>query len=317
MAFLGMEFGGTKLQAALGDGLGNLYREVKVLARPEAGREGICKQMDDLVYKLMREGQVYVRGLEGAGIGFGGPVDVKTGRTVTSHQVSGWDDFPILDWAEEFCGVRPVLGNDSDLAGWAEARFGSGVGYSPMVYMNIGSGIGGALVIDGQLYRGQGKGAAEFGHMRLLPGLPGAPWRTLESFCSGWNLILAARQAAATNPKSLMWEIANGKLDDIDVAVAMKAYLRDDPTAQRFFQECVGYLGVAIANIFTMLHPACFVLGGGVAQLGELLLAPLRAEVRRQVFAPFADSCPIFPAKLGEYVVLHGALALAREHALK
>ena len=102
------------------------------------------------------------------GVGFGGPVDAARGRTQTSYQVEGWTDFPLADWLSENLGVPAVVvQNDADTAGLAEARFGAGKGCSPLLYLTIGSGIGGALILDGQIYRGGGLGAVEIGHLEV------------------------------------------------------------------------------------------------------------------------------------------------------
>lgn len=311
--YLGIEIGGTKLQAALGRGDGRLERLVRVAARPEQGRAGICEQSADLVRRLLCEAGVAAQDLDGCGIGFGGPVDSLAGRTILSNQVAGWENFPLVEWLRSELDIAACLGNDSDLAGLAEARHGAGRGRTGVVYMNIGSGIGGAIVIANQLYRGQGVGAAEIGQLRILPGAPGQPWRTLESLCSGWSLAAQAHQAATAHPQSLLATLARQRPENAGVEVLAEAVRQGDPVAADIWNRAVERLGVAIANVITLLHPACFVLGGGVAQVGDLLLEPLRAEVARQVFAPFADSYEIVPAELGEEVVLHGSIEWARE----
>src|SRR5204862_2189107 len=105
--------------------------------------------------------------LRGVGIGFGGPVDDATRTVLKSHQIAGWDGFPLAKWLEELLGLPAVLGNDADVAGLAEALFGAGKGVSPVFYITVGSGIGGGLILDGEIYRGCGLGAAEIGHLRV------------------------------------------------------------------------------------------------------------------------------------------------------
>ena len=125
------------------------------------------------------------------GIGFGGPVDADTGRTILSHHVEGWSDFPLADWCRQTLGVPATIGNDSDLAGLGEARFGAGQGARIVFYSNVGTGIGGALVIGGQLHRGSCGIASELGHLR--PGLQcEGPDQTLESIAAGWGIAAAA-----------------------------------------------------------------------------------------------------------------------------
>src|SRR5438132_917244 len=167
--YIGIEIGGTKLQlgAGLGDGvLRGLWRETIDV---NAGPEGIRRQITRGIPELLAQAGVERSHVRGIGIGFGGPVDDATHTVIKSHQIEGWDDFPVAKWIAEVTGFPAVLGNDSDVAGLAEALFGAGKGFSPVFYTNIGSGIGGALIIDGQIYRGSGRGAAEIGHLSVTP----------------------------------------------------------------------------------------------------------------------------------------------------
>src|SRR4051794_7950966 len=127
--------------------------------------------------------------LRGVGIGFGGPVDDATRTVIKSHQIEGWDGFPLADWIGELVSLPAVLGNDADVAGLAEALFGAGKGLSPIFYITIGSGIGGGLIINGEIYRGVGRGAAEIGHLKVgvFTGT-GVAVSTLEERASGWGI---------------------------------------------------------------------------------------------------------------------------------
>src|SRR5947209_1973568 len=154
--FLGIEIGGTKLQLGVGPGdgaLAGLWRGGVDLA---AGADGIRRQIIAAVPELLARSGLERAALCGVGIGFGGPVDDATRGVLKSHQVGGWEGFPLAAWAEDALGLPAALGNDADVAGLAEALFGAGKGLSPVFYMTIGSGIGGGLVIDGEVYRGTG-----------------------------------------------------------------------------------------------------------------------------------------------------------------
>src|SRR5262249_35075191 len=129
-----------------------------------AGPEGIRRQITAAVAELLARAGIDRSHLKGVGIGFGGPVDDATRTVIKSHQIEGWDGFPLADWVGELVGLPAALGNDADVAGLAEALHGAGKGMSPVFYITIGSGIGGGLIIDGEIYRGRGRGAAEIGH---------------------------------------------------------------------------------------------------------------------------------------------------------
>jgi glucokinase len=296
--FLGVEIGGTKLQAAVGDGDGRLTAPpVRKRVDPGAGAAGVLAQLETLLPETTAAAGVEWANLAGVGVGFGGPVLAAEGRVVQSHQVAGWEGFPLAAWLRDRFDIPAALGNDSDLAGWAEATLGAGRGRSPVVYMNVGSGIGGALVIDGKLYQGVGFGAAEIGHLRFRH--EGA-WRRLEDLASGFALDRAARGL----PDAKLHATAH------DLVAAAQA---GEPEALAAWNAAVGFWAAAVANVVTLLCPARFILGGGVALVGDFLFEPLRREVRSLTFQPFAERFEIVPAALGEDVVLHGALKLARE----
>lgn len=312
--YLGVEIGGTKLQAALGDGRGLFEKVVRVAAEAQEGRERICQQVLALVRSLLDPANAGDGTVKRIGVGFGGPVDPAAGLVVTSHQVLGWDDFPLAGWLRDHTGVGVVLGNDSDLAGLAEALFGAGRGLSRVFYMNIGSGIGGAIILDGRIYTSQGAGASEIGHLRIRKHQDMSQWQTLEEIASGWAIGRLAREVAGSLPGHPLnqWTPRTGaEVTAQTFFLALKEGFEPFQTVYR--AAIIEPLAVAIANVITLLRPEVFVIGGGVSLVGDILFEPLREEVDRQVFPPFRGSYRIVPAALGEDVVLHGALALARQ----
>src|SRR5205823_1386337 len=179
--FLGIEIGGTKLQLAVGRGDGTPLVDLRRAdVRPEDGAGGILRQIETIGRELVERHRPTA-----IGIGFGGPVDAGEGRTITSHQVDGWNDFALAAWCRETFGLPAAICNDADAAGLAEALFGAGRGHRIVYYITVGSGIGGALVIDGRVYGGGGGIASEIGHLR--PGLDAdRPQATVESVASGF-----------------------------------------------------------------------------------------------------------------------------------
>jgi glucokinase len=303
--FLGIEIGGTKLQIGLGRGDGNLLALERLPVNVAEEAAGIRRQILKAVPRLLDAAGVPRANLRGIAFGFGGPVDDQSRRVLRSHQVSGWDDFPLADWAEQNFGIPTVLGNDADAAGLAEALFGAGHGLSPIFYVTVGSGIGGALVVDGQIYRGSGRGAGEIGHLWVVhdvhhrdPGSLDPTWRPLELCSSGWAI---ARAAGADSVQSVVAAVAAG-----------------DAGARQVLDTARRRLALALTHVIALCGPRRIIIGGGVSLMGEaMFFEPLRAEVSAWVFKPFADCYDIVPAALGEEVVVHGALALARRHSEK
>lgn len=338
--FLGIEIGGTKLQLGVGAGDGSAPVALTRLdVDAAAGAVGILSRIESEAAALVARFPV-----ERIGIGFGGPINPQTKRIIRSHQIEGWHDFPLEDWCQRTFKIPTVVGNDCDVAGLAEARFGAGRSRRVVFFVTVGTGVGGGLVIDGQIYRGSGLAAVEIGHMR--PGLHAErPDDTVESIVSGPGIAAAAQSRLAepmlhpfpplgepverTGQDPLRVRIKNagevteefaadllaradGKLENVTSKLVAQAAGDGNQLAIEILQNACGVLGWAIAQVITLVAPQVVVVGGGVSQIGEsLFLAPLRNAVERYVFPPLLRSYEIAPAALGEQVVLQGALAMA------
>lgn len=315
--YLGIEIGGTKLQLGVGPGDGTFAGLWRGAVDVAAGADGIRKQILAAVPDLLDKAGINRSRLRGAGIGFGGPVDDVTRTVITSHQIEGWDGFPLADWIAEMLGLPAVLGNDADVAGLAEALFGAGKGLSPIFYITIGSGIGGGLIIDGEIYRGCGRGAAEIGHLQVLLNMYALPvyLRPLEELSSGWGIEELTRVRRGCDQSGRGKELHRlGIGGPITARLVAKAALQNDPIALSVLEDAWSALSQGICHIIAILCPRRIVIGGGVSLMGDdLLFEPLRKLVAERAFPPFADCYDIVPAALGEEVVVHGALALARK----
>jgi glucokinase len=316
--YLGIEIGGTKLQLGVGSGTGGRLETLERADVDQAkGAQGIREQIASIAPPMVRQ-----YGIQNVGIGFGGPVNAVTGRIIKSFQIEGWDDFPLCDWSRQTLGLPASLENDSNLAGLGEARFGAGKEARVVVYSNVGSGIGGALVVGGELYVGGGGGAvAEIGHLR--PGLDArSPQQTVESFASGWGMAeqlrVRLRQANAKekDASEQLRTLCSGEIDRLTGKMVVEAAAAGNTLAAEVFGQALQTYGWALAQAVTLLAPNVIVIGGGIAQIGDSqFFAPLRAEVERYVIAPLRGTCEIVPAALGEEVVIHGAIAIAADEA--
>ena len=318
--YLGIEIGGTKLQLGLGPGDGSVVGLWRGSVDVSQGGDGIRRQILAAIPELLRPARVSPNRLIAAGIGFGGPVDVETQRVIKSHQIAGWDDFPLAHWLSEALHIPTFLGNDADVAGLAEALHGAGQGSSPLFYITIGSGIGGGFIVDGDIYRGVGRGAAEIGHLRVLDGRnPSQPtMRALEEIASGWGIGNYARQllAKGEGKDSLLLKRVEGEIERATAQLVGEAAAQGDSFSRTIILESLVPLAEAIAAVIVLLCPKRIVIGGGVSLMGEkLFFEPLRTLVAERVFTPFAGLTEIVPAALGEAVVVHGALALAKARA--
>jgi glucokinase len=309
--FLGIEIGGTKLQLGLGPGDGTLAALWRRAVDPAAGAAGILRQIEAGVPELLAAAGRFLTDVRGTGVGFGGPTDDATQSVVKSHHVEGWADFPLAAWVAERTGRPAVVCNDADVAGLAEARLGAGRGLSPVFYMTVGSGIGGGLVIDGEVYRGCGKGASEVGHLRV-----DGEGNILEHYASGWGIGARARERLERGGGggSVLLELAGGGVADVTGKHVAEAEARGDPLAAAVMDQARRALARAVGEVIRLVCPRRVVIGGGVSLIGEeRFFRPIRELVERDMFQAFAGLIDIVPAGLGEEVVVHGALALARQ----
>jgi glucokinase len=275
-----------------------------------AGAEGILAQIATAGKDLLTRHDI-----DWIGVGFGGPVDMSTGVIARSFHVSGWDGIPLADWCRRELGIPASVGNDCDVSGLAEARLGAGAGHRVVLYVTVGTGIGGGLVVDGEIYAPHRPARSEMGHLR--PGLNATGTDDiLESLASGLGIANQARERAIANGKPAASALLNAagveSLDHLTSKALATAARAHDPIACDVFERATQALGWAVAQAITLMAVEVVVVGGGVSLSGEdLFFEPLRRETATYVFPPLAGTYRIVPAALGEEVVIHGAIALA------
>jgi glucokinase len=305
---IGVEIGGTKLQAALGTPDGRIARIERAASPAGEGAAAVRDRVAALVDSLRANAAAAAETPpEQVGIGFGGPVDAATGRVVRSHQVGGWDDFDLAAWARGRFGLPVAVDNDANCGAVAEARCGAGAGADRVLYMNVGSGIGGAVVVGGRLVSGPRGG--EIGHTRVWDAAAGA-YAKLEDLCSGWSIARRARAAAAADPRGRMALLAGGRAEALDAALVARAASDGDPAAGALLDAVSDALAIALTNAAALVQPDVVVVGGGVSGMGEALFGRLRSRFERLLFAPLVGRCRLVPAGLREENVVVGALML-------
>ncbi|HYV36782.1 MAG TPA: ROK family protein, partial [Gemmataceae bacterium] len=290
--YLGIEIGGTKLQLGVGPGDGTLTALWRGSVDVPRGGDGIREQILKETPGLLERAGLARQQIHGIGVGFGGPVDDADQTVIKSHQIAGWDGFPLAKWLTELLGWPVALANDADVAGLAEALFGAGKGLSPIFYITIGSGIGGGLIINGEIYRGCGRGAAEIGHLRS-PFLNNNKivFSSVEAIASGWGIAGNAEFLADSTPAWHRSSLArkHRKEQAITALTVVEAAKCGDEIATRVLTQAWAALAEGICHVIALLAPKRIVIGGGVSLMGDqVLFAPLREMVAERVFQPFA-----------------------------
>lgn len=310
---LAVEIGGTKLQVALGTPEGKIVDVERGNVDPARGAEGILAWLETATASVI--GRCAEDGTcRAIGVGFGGPVDSATGRVLVSHQVGGWDGVHLKQWFEDRFSLPTCVENDANAAGWAEYCLGAGQGTNTFVYCNIGSGIGGALVVDGKLYNGQGLGACEIGHTWVsdwTSATPGAIDK-LEHLCSGWSITRRIRNWSDLDPTSPLGKLCDGEAARLTCPMLADAARAGDARALTEIHAVAAGVGQALANVVTLVHPEKIAMGGGVSLMGDVLLDALAERVDALAFGAYQGTFKVVPCALEEDVVTAGALLMAK-----
>lgn len=301
--FLGIEIGGTKLQLSAVNPSGVIEESFQYTINSAAGAANIQTQISDGFKKLTTYNDIAA-----IGVGFGGPVDWKTGCVQVSHQVRGWNNFNIKEWIEELTKKPAVIENDANTAALAEAVYGCGKGYERVFYITIGSGIGGGMVVNGDIYHGKTPGEVEIGHICLNKnGI------TLESECSGWAVNKKIRTYIHKHPDSLMAQMAKDNSAP-EATFLQPALQQKDEAAKRIIEEIADDLSFALSHVVHLFHPDVIVIGGGLSLLEEHLRIPVEARLPNYVMKAFLPLAPVQIAALGQHVVPLGAAELAKRY---
>lgn len=266
----------------------------------------------DLVRELSRG-----RRIRSVGIGAAGWMDLDNGTVLFSPHLA-WRNEPLRANLEKLLRRRVTVLNDADAAAWAEWRFGAGRGEPRLVLITLGTGIGGAMIMDGVLERGRHGVAGEFGHQIIVPnghrcecGNRGC-W---EQYASGNSLGREARELAKANSpvaQALLQEV-DGQVESITGAVVTRLALQGDPACRELIDDVGQWLGLGLANLGAALDPGTFVIGGGLGAAGRLLIEPARRTFERNLTGRgFRPAAAIKAAALGPDAGLVGAADLSR-----
>lgn len=301
MSLLGIEIGGTKLQIVVGDGSARIVERHRLTVDKARRGEGIREQIAATV-KQLRAKLTFTA----VGVGFGGPVDIGTGKICCSHQIEGWSEFPLGDWLRDLAGAPVVLDNDANMAALGEAAHGAGVGTNPVFYVTLGSGVGGGLVVDRRIYHGLKPGESEIGHVRL-----DKAGTTVESRCSGWAVDGVIRDAVRHAPTSPLGQLVGVNSRAGESRHLAAALVKNDPLAQAILSATADDLAFGLSHVVQLMHPEVIILGGGLSLVGEPLRSAVEEALSRYVMEAFAPGPKVRLATLLEDAVPVGALALA------
>lgn len=278
----------------------------------QMGYEYTVNNIKQAIRDLMKETETTSADIKGIGFDFPGQVDYKTGVVKLAPNIPGWVNVPIAQMIEDEFHIPTRIDNDVRCAALGEMNFGAGKGCQNFVCITVGTGIGSGLVVNGQLVRGAANAAGEIGHIKLQmkdgPICGCGDTGCLEAFASGPSIVAMAQDYLKSGKSTKFREMAgDGEITPYIVAKAAEA---GDPVAKRIFTIIGEYVGMGLVSVINLLNPEKVIIGGGVAEAGDLLLEPIRKTIKERAMVVARESVEIVPAELGNSAGVIGASML-------
>lgn len=311
---LAIDLGGTKIITALISRQGEMLAREYTPSLAGKGQEAVIKQLSTAIDGLLKEQKLSLTQLHSISIAAAGAIDSEKGLVTQSPNLPGWRDVPLANIIKEKYRVQTFLINDANAAALGEHRFGAGKGVNNLVLMTIGTGIGGGIIIDGKLYAGASGGAGEIGHMTIDVNGPRCNCGNigcLEMLASGTAIARDAVRLIREGGRSSLVEMVKNKLENITAEKVFQAAKAGDSLASMVIARAADYLGTGLVNLVNIFNPDVIIIGGGVANMGNILLEPARKVVNERAFRLSAQTVRIIPAELGEDAGVFGAAVFA------
>ncbi len=306
---VGLDMGATHLLTVVADLGATRLITLEESFSVEAGPDSGLSQATQMVETALERVGIERRRVFGVGVAVPGPVDYAAGMVVSPPIMPGWDRVPIRDQLQEALNLPVYLDNDANLGALGEHAYGVGKHVSNLAYVKVATGIGCGLIIDGRIYHGQRGSAGEIGHLTIDEN--GPPCRCgnfgcLESMASAEAIAQRAEAAVRAGQKTCLSQYQR-RLTVTDVA---QAALKGDALSRQLFEEAGRHIGVALAGLINLFNPGLIVIGGGLAEVGDLLFDPVQRTVDVRAMAGAVADTRIVPSQLGRETIAIGAVAL-------
>jgi glucokinase len=311
---LGIDLGGTKILTSVVDAAGRMLSRDHSVTPATRGREAVIEAIMESTRRALEKANISPSELTAVGIGAPGLSNPVTGVLYTSPHLPGWQDVPLRDIIAKELGVTAYLINDANAAAVGEFYYGAGRGTSNFIYITVSTGIGGGIIINGELYAGSIGTAGEVGHMVIDDNGPLCScgnrgcW---EMLASGKALAAEAKRLIEKGTATTIVEYAGGNIDKVDAEAVHQAALKGDKLAGRLIARSAYYLGVGLANLINIFNPELIVIGGGLANIGDRLLLPAYEEAGRRAFKQPYQAVRFARAELGQNSGVIGAATYA------
>lgn len=302
---IGVDLGGTRIRVATLTPHLDIIERVETLTLADTGLEATLSRIKEQIRRVFPQDKTRIAGI---GISAPGPLNPTTGVIYSPPNLPGWHHVPLKSILEEEFDVPVYAGNDANVAALAEAVRGAARGYRHIIYLTISTGIGSGIIIDDRLLLGHQGLGAEAGHIIMIVG---DRVSSLENEAAGPDLAYQARKRIEGGEKSIMVDLVKGDLSKIDAKILGDAAHQDDALAKDIIARGGYIIGLGIVSLLHLFNPQIVVVGGGVANLGDMLFNPMQEAIQKHCIdqAYWADLILTKP-ELGEDVSIIGAAAL-------
>ena len=303
--YIGCDLGGTNLRAAIVDvETGDVLRHMSVPTLAREGHDAVMKRMADLFLQVIQAAGMQKDSIGGIGVGVPGVLDLEKGETLFLPNLPGtWPHVPLQDTITRLTGLPTALLNDVRSITNGEWRFGAGCGLDTVAVFAIGTGIGGGLVVNGQLHLGIGGTGGELGHTMIDFNGPRCGCGNngcLEAYASGPAIATMGMKAVSQGLTTQIAKLCGYDLNRITPKLIAKAAEAGDEIAKEIYEKAGFYIGIAASSICASIGPRRIIVGGGVARAGDLLLEPIRRTIRERVYVMPVDQVEVVPSQLGD-----------------
>jgi len=314
--YLGIDLGGTNIQAGVIGSDNQLIATDRLKTKADGGQDAVVQRIVKVVDSVLDKAKVKVKDVAGLGIGAPGAVNHKKGIVINAVNLR-WVDFPLGKQLEKELGIPIVVDNDVNVGTWGEYMAGAGKDHDELLGIFVGTGIGGGLVLNGDLYHGHHLTAGEIGHT-IINADAGLGRRTLENLASRTNIVNQLKQLILANHPSDISKLTDGDLDRVRSKILAEAFTNDDKLTQVVIGQAAHYIGASIANTVTLLSLPCVVVGGGLTEaLQAEWIKLIRDVFEEYVFPPELSKCKIVASELGDDAGTIGAALLAKQRLEK
>ena len=315
MLYIGIDVGGTGIKAGVVDESGNILHKLSCPTGRERGPEAVIRDMARLALRVLEESGHSLGEIHSVGIGIPGMQDPRTGRVPFCTNL-GWHDVPLVEMMRREIDKPIYVNNDATVAGLAESIAGVSAGTKNSVFVTLGTGVGGGVVLDGKVFMGPHGIATEVGHMITVAGgelCTCGNRGCWERYASATALIREGRCFAEAHPDSALYRAVGGNLDAIEARTVIDLARDGDPDCAKLFDEYVYHLAVGLVNLINLYDPEVIALGGGVSRAGAFLLDKVNALIPEMIFFKSMPHAEIKLARLGNDAGIIGAAMLGRQ----